>query len=619
MDWLDHDRLGFNYRLTRPAGCAIGLAQLDRLDGMLADRARVAGWYREALRRLAAERGLGLPCEDGGRRPPRLVRLRRPGPARRPDRDDVDPRAARARHPVQALPAGDPPHELLPRGLRPPRGRVPGLRGRRRAVDRAAVLPAHDARIAGRSGWPAALTAVLDAEPGQLPVVATTGAHGGEASTRQRRACDGARAPPAPPGARVGAVGFALALALPDGLVARRRGRDRQPSSSSSGGTSSPAGRRGSLMVARAALLPDRGRRRPPRRATGRFYAPGAGAWVGWGVTLYLLGFALATQVAQIADVRRPLVDSRRPCPASPSRRTPPSGELNTSLGFDQRLWPHDIAQSRAHATMLAAQGIIGDDDRDAILAGLDAVEAELRGGTFPFAPDDEDIHMAVERRLTEIAGPVGGKLHTARSRNDQVATDVALFTRAGRARRPRRSSTRSWRRWSTPPSATSTGRCPATRTCSARSRSTCRHHLLAYVLDARARPRRASRAVEAPRRPAARRRRAGRRELRHRPPAWSPRELGFDAVSPNSIDAVSNRDFVLDFLSAAATCATHLSRLGAELVLWSSSEFGFVTLPDAWSSRLVDHAPEEEPRRRRAPARQGAAGRRPPARRCTA
>ena len=111
---------------------------------------------------------------------------------------------------------------------------------------------------------------------------------------------------------------------------------------------------------------------------------------------------------------------------------------LNTSLGFDRRLWPHDIAQSRAHARMLAAQAIIGDDDRDALLAALDAVEAELGGGTFAFDADDEDIHMAVERRVTELAGRAGGKLHTARSRNDQVATDVALFTRdaAGHATR---------------------------------------------------------------------------------------------------------------------------------------------------------------------------------------
>src|SRR4051794_24604817 len=108
--------------------------------------------------------------------------------------------------------------------------------------------------------------------------------------------------------------------------------------------------------------------------------------------------------------------------------------EMNTSLGFDRRLWPHDVAQSRAHARMLAARGVIAEADRDALLQGLNAVEEELRSGRFPFRDDDEDIHMAVERRLTEIAGPVGGRLHTARSRNDQVATDVALFTRAAAA-----------------------------------------------------------------------------------------------------------------------------------------------------------------------------------------
>src|SRR3954454_7327287 len=103
---------------------------------------------------------------------------------------------------------------------------------------------------------------------------------------------------------------------------------------------------------------------------------------------------------------------------------------LNTSLGFDKGLWPEDVAQSRAHAEMLAARGIIGDDDRDALLAALESVSAELAQERFPFAPDDEDIHMAIERRVTELAGPVGGKLHTARSRNDQVITDVAMFTR---------------------------------------------------------------------------------------------------------------------------------------------------------------------------------------------
>src|SRR3954454_6057966 len=97
---------------------------------------------------------------------------------------------------------------------------------------------------------------------------------------------------------------------------------------------------------------------------------------------------------------------------------------INTSLGFDKRLWPHDIALSRAHCEMLAQQDIIAADDRDAILKGLDKVEQELAAGEFPFEEADEDIHMAIERRLTEIAPP-GARLHTARSRNDQVATDV--------------------------------------------------------------------------------------------------------------------------------------------------------------------------------------------------
>src|SRR5918998_206435 len=103
---------------------------------------------------------------------------------------------------------------------------------------------------------------------------------------------------------------------------------------------------------------------------------------------------------------------------------------LDTSLGFDQRLWPYDVAQSRAHAGMLAQQGIISAADRDALHAALETVELELAEDRFPFAPDDVDIHMAIERRVTEVAGPVGGKIHTARSRNDQVATDVAMFVR---------------------------------------------------------------------------------------------------------------------------------------------------------------------------------------------
>src|SRR5215212_402997 len=104
---------------------------------------------------------------------------------------------------------------------------------------------------------------------------------------------------------------------------------------------------------------------------------------------------------------------------------------LNRSLSFDWRLGPYDVAGSRAHVTMLTAAGLLGEDERDALFGALDRVEAELEAGSFPFSEDDEDIHSAIERRVTELAGPVGGRLHTARSRNDQVATDVALFVRA--------------------------------------------------------------------------------------------------------------------------------------------------------------------------------------------
>jgi argininosuccinate lyase len=256
---------------------------------------------------------------------------------------------------------------------------------------------------------------------------------------------------------------------------------------------------------------------------------------------------------------------------------------LNASIGFDRRLWPYDVAQSRAHARMLAAQGIVSAEDRDALLAGLDAVEAELRDGSFPFAADDEDIHMAVERRLTELAGPVGGRLHTARSRNDQVATDVALFVREAAI-------------------ASGVGiRALMTALVDAAERHLdwpmpgythlqraqpvyLSHHLLAYVwMLERDRARLAFAALQTAALPLGAGALAGVNFDTDRRAVAA--ELGFERVAPNSIDAVSNRDHVLDYLGAAATCATHLSRLGAELVLWSSQEFGFVELPDAWTS----------------------------------
>jgi argininosuccinate lyase len=256
---------------------------------------------------------------------------------------------------------------------------------------------------------------------------------------------------------------------------------------------------------------------------------------------------------------------------------------LNASIGFDRRLWPHDVAQSRAHARMLAAQGIVSAEDRDALLAGLDAVEAELREGTFGFAPDDEDIHMAVERRLTELAGPVGGKLHTARSRNDQVATDVALFTRDA-ARSGAVAVTALMAALTDAAERHLDWALPGYTHLQRAQPVYLSHHLLAYVwMLERDRARLRFAAEQTAALPLGAGALAGvnfdtdRGAVAH--------ELGFERIAPNSIDAVSNRDFVLDYLGAAATCATHLSRLGAELVLWSTEEFGFVELPDAWTS----------------------------------
>ena len=256
---------------------------------------------------------------------------------------------------------------------------------------------------------------------------------------------------------------------------------------------------------------------------------------------------------------------------------------LNTSLGFDRRLWPQDVAQSRAHAKMLAARGIITAEDRDALLAGLDTVELECSEGRFPFREDDEDIHMAIERRLTELVGPVGGRLHTARSRNEQVVTDRAVYTREHAA-------------------ATQTVITDLMAVVLARAEEHLdwplpgythlqraqpvylSHHLLAYFwMLARDRARFAFAEHEAGRLPLGAGALAGVNFDTDR--GFVARELGFREVVPNSIDAVSGRDFILDYLAAAATCSTHLSRLGAELVLWSSEEFGFCELPDSWSS----------------------------------
>ncbi len=256
---------------------------------------------------------------------------------------------------------------------------------------------------------------------------------------------------------------------------------------------------------------------------------------------------------------------------------------LNASIAFDRRLWPQDVAQSRAHARMLAARGIISGADRDELLRGLDAVELEFTMERFAFGPEDEDIHMAIERRLTEIVGAVAGRLHTARSRNDQVATDLMLYTHERAAHAwmeigelmgvllARAEEHADWPM----PGYTHLQRAQPVYL---------GHHLLAYFwMLARDRARFAFAEAQAGSLPLGAGALAGVNFDIDR--GMVAAELGFGQVAPNSIDAVSGRDFVLDYLNAAATCSTHLSRLGAELVLWSSAEFGFCELPDSWSA----------------------------------
>jgi argininosuccinate lyase len=256
---------------------------------------------------------------------------------------------------------------------------------------------------------------------------------------------------------------------------------------------------------------------------------------------------------------------------------------LNASIGFDRRLAPYDIEQSRAHARALQRAGVLDAEELQRIEDGLSTIADEVEGGSFPVEEGEEDIHMAIERRLIEVIGPVGGKLHTGRSRNDQVATDVALYVRdhAGLALRLARSLMErllelAERHADWPmPGYTHLQRAQPVYL---------GHHLLAYFWML---------ARDTGRFDAARRS-AGELPLGSGALAglnWNldreavARDLDFESVTANSVDAVSNRDFVLDYLSAASICAMHLSRLGAELVLWSSDEFSFCEVGEDFSS----------------------------------
>ena len=256
---------------------------------------------------------------------------------------------------------------------------------------------------------------------------------------------------------------------------------------------------------------------------------------------------------------------------------------LNASLAVDRRLWEEDIAGSRAHARMLAACGIIPAADAEAIDRGLSHIHGEMEDGTFAFAPSDEDIHTAIERRLTEIAGDPGRRLHTARSRNDQVATDVLLWLRR-RCHDDRRLLRelaeallgQAERHLDTLlPGYTHLQRAQPVRLA---------HHLLAYVWML-GRDHARLRAVEAACAacPLGSGALAGvgfpvdREMVAH--------DLGFDGPTANSLDAVSTRDPLVDYLHFAAQLGSHVSRLGAEIVVWASDEVGFVELDDAFTS----------------------------------
>ncbi|MDZ4363774.1 argininosuccinate lyase [Brevundimonas sp.] len=252
---------------------------------------------------------------------------------------------------------------------------------------------------------------------------------------------------------------------------------------------------------------------------------------------------------------------------------------INVSIGVDQRLWEQDLRGSRAHCRMLAATGILTAPDAKAILSGLDTIEAEIRDGRFPFRDAFEDIHMNVEARLSELIGEPSGRLHTARSRNDQVATDFRLWVRdaCDRTIDQLQGLQRALLARAAEHAA---DLMPGFTHLQPAQPVTLGHHLMAYVEMI---GRDVSRFADA-------RARMNENPLGAAALAGSPfpidrhataAELGFDRPMGNSLDAVSDRDFALETLAAASICAGHLSRLAEEIVIWMTPQFGFVTLPD--------------------------------------
>ncbi len=255
--------------------------------------------------------------------------------------------------------------------------------------------------------------------------------------------------------------------------------------------------------------------------------------------------------------------------------------EINASIGFDFRLALQDIAGSKAHAAMLGQTGIVERADAQAISNGLDEIAREIEAGSFNFSRALEDIHMNIEARLTELIGPTAGRLHTARSRNDQVALDFRLWVRDTIDALDQQLRGLQWA-LAEKALAHAASVMPGFTHMQPAQPVTFGHHLLAYVeMFARDRSRlRDARLNESPLGAAAL---AGTSFPIDR--AMTAKVLGFDRPTANSLDSVADRDFVLETLSIAAICAIHLSRLAEEIVLWATPQFGFVSLSDKFST----------------------------------
>ncbi|WP_114228362.1 MULTISPECIES: argininosuccinate lyase [Sphingomonas] len=257
--------------------------------------------------------------------------------------------------------------------------------------------------------------------------------------------------------------------------------------------------------------------------------------------------------------------------------------QINASIPVDRILWPEDIKGSKAHARMLAAQGILSAEDADAIVAGLDQIATEFAEQGVPVRMELEDIHMTVENRLAELIGPVAGRLHTARSRNDQVATDFKLWTR-GTAVRMADTIVELQKVLVARAEEHAETIMPGFTHLQVAQPVTLGHHLMAYVemlfRDFLRFMQVVKLADECPLGAAAL---AGTGFPIDR--AATAKALDFWHPTENSLDSVSDRDFALDFLSAAAMCSLHLSRLAEEVILWASPPFGFARLSDQWST----------------------------------